>query len=87
MRTTTVGDTAKDIFHSVSVALKRFWRLYRNGGYEDDWAFARVSAEVIDINTKMPITGLVMRKAVDGRWVYRQMTEEERGDFDADRAW
>lgn len=87
MRTTTVGETAKDIFHSTSAALKRLWMLYRNGGYEDDWAFARVSSEVIDINTKTPITGLVMRKAIDGRWVYREMTEEERGDFDAGRSW
>jgi hypothetical protein len=87
MRSTTVGETAKDIFHSISSALKRFWMLCQNGGYEDEWAFARVSLEVIDVNTKMPITGLVMRKAIDGRWVYRQMTEDERGDFDANRAW
>ena len=87
MRTTAVGETAKDIFHSMSAALKRFWMIYRNGGYEGEWAYARVSHEVIDINTKMPITGQVMRKAIDGRWVYRQPTEEERGDFDAGRAW
>ena len=54
MRTTTVGETAKDIFHFLSSALKRFWMMYRNGGYEDDWAFARVSGDVTDINTKMP---------------------------------
>jgi len=87
MRTTTVGETAKDIFHFLSSALKRFWMMYRNGGYEDDWAFARVSSDVTDINTKMPITGPVMRKVMDGRWVYRQMTEFEREEFDANRRW
>ncbi|MDR6671337.1 hypothetical protein [Rhizobium sp. 1399] len=87
MSTTTVGEAAKDIIHSMYSALMRFWMLYRNGGYEDEWAFARVSNEVVDINTKMSITGLVMRKAIDGKWAYRQMTEEERGVFDANRAW
>jgi len=87
MRTTTVGETAKDIFLSMSAALKRFWMLYRNGGYEDEWAFARISVEVIDINTKVPITGLVMRKVIDGNWAYRQMTEDERSEFDAGRHW
>lgn len=87
MRATTVGDSAKDIFHSMSAALKRFWMTYRNGGYEDEWAFARVSTDVIDINTKMPINGHVMRKATDGKWTYRQMTEEERDEFDVIRAW
>lgn len=87
MRTTTVGETAKDIINSMSAALKHFWMMYRNGGYEDDWAFARVSSDVIDINTKMSITGPVMRKVMDGRWVYRQMTEFEREEFDANRRW
>lgn len=87
MRTSTIGESARDIVNSVSAALKRFWMMYRNGGYEDEWAYSRISHEVIDINTKMPITGPVMRKAIDGRWIYRQQTEEERGDFDADRAW
>jgi len=87
MRATTVGDTAKDFFRSVSAALKRFWMMYRNGGYEDDWAFARVSNDVVDINTKKPITGLVMRKVIDGNWAYRQMTESERSDYDEGRHW
>lgn len=52
----------------MSVALKRFWILYRNGGYEDEWAFARVFNDVVDINTKISITGLVMRKTIDGKW-------------------
>lgn len=87
MRSHTAGETAKDIVNSMSAALKRFWMMYRNGGYEDDWAFARVSSDVTDINTKLPITGPVMRKVIDGRWVYRQMTEFEREEFDANRRW
>jgi hypothetical protein len=87
MRATDIGETAKDLFHSMSNALKHFWMMYLNGGHEDDWAFARISRDVIDINTKMPITGPVMRKAIDGRWVYREMTEFEREEFDNNRAW
>jgi hypothetical protein len=87
MSTTTVSEAAKDIARYMSVALKRFWILYRNGGYEDEWAFARVFNDVVDINTKISITGLVMRKSINGKWIHRQLTEEERGDFDANRSW
>lgn len=87
MRDTIFGETAKDVFLSILAVLKRLTRIYLNGGSEYEWACVLVEQEVTDINTKIPITGHVMRKAIDGKWVYRQMTEEERDDFDAGRAW
>jgi hypothetical protein len=87
VRTNAIGETAKDLYRSFLATLKRAAMLYLNGGSEDTWAFAFVTKDVIDINTKMPVKGYVMRKVIDGKWVHRQMTEEERGDFDAGRAW
>jgi hypothetical protein len=87
MRSGTIGSSTRELLANAINMLKRFWKSYQNGGFEDDWGFAVVSEEVIDINTKMPISGNVMRKVVDGRWVYRQMTDEEREDFDASRRW
>jgi hypothetical protein len=87
MRTNTIGKTAKDIFHSLSSGLKHMWMIYLSGGREGEWGYVHVSEDVIDINTKMAIRGHVMRKVMDGSWVYRQMTAEEREDFDASRRW
>ncbi|PDV89950.1 hypothetical protein CO652_00580 [Rhizobium sp. H4] len=87
MRDTTFGDTAKGIFLSFLAALKRALMIYLNGGKEDEWGYAVVTDPVTDINTKMPIAGHVMRKVIDGKFVHRQMTEEERDDFDAGRSW
>ncbi|TCS05359.1 hypothetical protein [Rhizobium sp. BK418] len=87
MRVSTVGKTAKDLFHLLSAGLKRMSMIYLTGGHEGEWGYVRVTGEVVDVNTKMPIRGHVMRKIIGGQWVYRQMTEEEREDFDASRRW
>lgn len=86
MRSSAVGKTAKDLFYSLWIALKHVLMVYLSGG-EGEWGYALVTKDVIDINTKMPISGHVMRKVISGKWVYRQMTEEEREDFDASRRW
>ncbi|MDO3434380.1 hypothetical protein QWJ46_17005 [Rhizobium sp. CBN3] len=87
MHDATFGGTAKDIFFSLLATLKRISMIYVNGGKEDEWGYALVTEPVTDINTKMPITGHVMRKVVDGKFVHRQMTAEECEDFDASRSW
>ncbi|SCB56932.1 hypothetical protein GA0061105_101773 [Rhizobium aethiopicum] len=87
MHDATFGETAKDIFISLLARLKRIAMLCLNGGKEDEWGYALVTEPVTDINTKMPITGHVMQKVVDGTFVYRLMTEEECEDFDAGRSW
>jgi hypothetical protein len=87
MRSTIVSENAKIVFYLLLAALKRLSMIYANGGQEGDWGYALVTAPVTDINTKMPISGHVMRKVIDGRWVYRQMTDEECEDFDASRRW
>ncbi|MBB4477712.1 hypothetical protein [Rhizobium etli] len=87
MRTSTFIDTTKDVFFSLIAALKRASMIYQNGGQEDEWGYAVAIQPVTDINTKMPITGHVMRKIIDGKFVHRQMTEEEREDFDCGRSW
>ncbi|MBX4870702.1 hypothetical protein [Rhizobium bangladeshense] len=87
MHDATFGGTAKDIFFSLLARLKRISMSYANGGREDEWGYALVTEPVTDINTKMSITGHVMRKVVDGEFVHRQMTEDECEDFDAGRSW
>lgn len=87
MRAGTVGKSAKDILSSLSAALKRMSMIYLTGGHDSEWGYVLVAKTVVDINTKMPISGHIMRKAIGDEWVYRQMTEEEREDFDASRSW
>jgi hypothetical protein len=87
MRTSIFVETTREIFFSLIAALRRASMIYQNGGYEDEWGYAFTVGAVTDINTKMPITGHVMRKIIDGKFVHRQMTEEEREDFDCGRCW
>ena len=52
-----------------------------------DWHQHEISRPRRDINGD-PISGLVMRRRLsDGSWEYREMTEDERIEWDDIRAW
>ena len=88
MHAGTFTDTVRNTISALWSSLRRLVRLYLRGGTPDDeWSEHNTIGEVIDINTRQPIRGYVMRKVIDGKWVYRAMTDEEHADYVRRTAW